>query len=329
MPLDLPLPAAAQGHLRRLNTQRDLESVANLVELCFDDTLDAEGRTYLRNMRESARSAQWTGWVNSLAEYSPTPPSGLVWEENGQLVGNLSLIPIICRGQRCYLIANVAVHPDHRGRGIGRTLTATALDYIRSRNAPSAWLQVRHDNPPAIHIYQALGFQERTRRTTWFVSNQAPQVHLPPGTTISSRRRQHWPQQRQWLQRLYPPELSWHLPLDWTLLQPGLVGAIYRLLNLDAPTHWVIQRPNEMLGALTWRRIQGHADPLWLAVPPQPDNEALLALLAYARQRVTPQRPLTVNLPADLSPDVLRQAGFYPHQTLLWMEYAFKTKDER
>ena len=178
MPLDLPLPAAAQGHLRRLNTQRDLESVANLVELCFDDTLDAEGRTYLRNMRESARSAQWTGWVNSLAEYSPTPPSGLVWEENGQLVGNLSLIPIICRGQRCYLIANVAVHPDHRGRGIGRTLTATALDYIRSRNAPSAWLQVRHDNPPAIHIYQALGFQERTRRTTWFVSNQAPQVGI-------------------------------------------------------------------------------------------------------------------------------------------------------
>ena len=151
MPLDLPLPAAAQGHLRRLNTQRDLESVANLVELCFDDTLDAEGRTYLRNMRESARSAQWTGWVNSLAEYSPTPPSGLVWEENGQLVGNLSLIPIICRGQRCYLIANVAVHPDHRGRGIGRTPTATAASSAAARTALPQ-LHVTWD-PTVCHSY--------------------------------------------------------------------------------------------------------------------------------------------------------------------------------
>ncbi len=324
MTLDLPLPAAAQGHLRRLNTQRDLESVANLVELCFNDTLDAEGRSYLRNMRVSARTAQWTGWANTLAEHAPMPPSGLVWEENGQLVGNLSLIPIACQGKRCYLIANVAVHPDHRGRGIGRTLTAAALDYVRSRKVPCAWLQVRHDNPPAIHIYQTLGFQERTRRTTWFVSNQAPQVSLPLGTAITSRRRQHWPQQRQWLQRLYPAELSWHLPMDWTLLQPNLLGMLYRMLSLDSPAHWVIQRSDELLGTLTWRRVQGRADPLWLAVPPQPDPGALLALLAYARHRITPQRPLTINLPADLCPDVLRQAGFYPHQTLLWMEYSFR-----
>ena len=321
MLLDLPLPAAAQGHLRRLDTHRDLESVANLVELCFYDTLDPEGRSYLQHMREAARNANWVGWASSLADHAATPPAGLVWEEDGGLVGNLSLIPITCQGRRCYLIANVAVHPDQRGHGIGRMLTTVALDYIRSRKAPAAWLQVRDDNAAAIHIYQKLGFVERARRSTWLISGPAPQPDLPPGLSIAPRRANHWPQQRQWLEQLYPPELSWHLPVDWTLLQPGPLGLLYRMLSFESPRHWVSQRAGELLGALTWRNTPGFADHLWLAAPAQPEEAALLALLARARQSIPAHRQLTLNLPADVGPQVLRQAGFYAHQTLIWMEY--------
>ena len=65
----------------------------------------------------------------------------------GRIVGNLSLIPFVRRGHVVYLIANVAVHPDYRRRGIARQLTQTALDYLRQRGVSSAWLQVRDDNP--------------------------------------------------------------------------------------------------------------------------------------------------------------------------------------
>jgi ribosomal protein S18 acetylase RimI-like enzyme len=164
---DLLLPSFAQGHLRKLDVRNDLEAVANLVEMCFADTLDADGRRYLQQMRAAARSSQLLSWTNALNEYSPHPMAGYVWEEDGQIIGNLSLIPFSSKGERCYLIANVAVNPLQRGRGIARALTVAALDHARSHRVASAWLQVRHDNPAAIHIYQSLGFRERLRRTTW------------------------------------------------------------------------------------------------------------------------------------------------------------------
>jgi len=44
MVVDIAIPASAEGHLRRLDMRRDLEKVADLVELCFYDTLDPEGK---------------------------------------------------------------------------------------------------------------------------------------------------------------------------------------------------------------------------------------------------------------------------------------------
>ena len=58
------------------------------------------------------------------------------------------------------MIANVATHPEYRGRGIARALTMTALDHARYHNAVATWLQVRDDNPDAIHIYKTCGFEE-------------------------------------------------------------------------------------------------------------------------------------------------------------------------
>jgi GNAT superfamily N-acetyltransferase len=210
MSLNLPLPAAAQNHLRRLNTQRDLLAIADLVELCFYDTLDPEGRSYLRNMRESARSAQWMGWADSLADQAPIPPAGLVWEEDGRLIGNLSLIPITCQGRRCYLIANVAVHPEQRGRGIGRMLTAVALDYIRNRKAPAAWLQVRDDNRPPSHLSKT-GLSQARHRTY-----RSSQEKRPSRSAAQADHRPAPPRAlaaaAQWLERLcqsFPGTCRW------------------------------------------------------------------------------------------------------------------------
>lgn len=323
MAAELTFPSTAENHLRRLDARRDLEAVADLVELCFAETLDQDGRNYLRSMREAARSARLMSWTNAIQDQSPNPLTGIVWEEDGRLIGNTSLIPIMVEGRRSYLIANVAVHPDWRGRGIGRMLTARAMEFAHRRGLSEVWLQVRDDNAPAINIYTGLGFQERARRTAWSVAGEIPKVSPPEGVSVGPRRAEHWAQQRLWLQQLYPPEFSWHFMLGWNSLRPGLLWSFYRFFAFDYPRQWAVTRRGALQGVLAWKHATGTSGSLWLAVPPQVDEEALLALLVYIRKRVPRPQPLTLNIPAGLADGALHTAGFFPHQTLIWMEYRF------
>jgi GNAT superfamily N-acetyltransferase len=303
--------------------RRDLEAVADLVELCFSDTLDLEGRNFLRGMRETARNASLMGWTDSLIDHSPTPQTGLIWEQDQRIIGNVSLIPITASARRCYLIANVAVHPDYRDQGIGRTLTSAAMEFARSRHVPSVWLQVRDDNPAAVHIYRDLSFIERTRRTTWRTTDEIPPLPDTPGLSLGGRRSSFWPDQQLWLDRLYPHEFAWSLPVDRNLLRPDLWGITYRLMSFDYPRQWAVQRQGELQAILAWRHGSGYSDPLWLAAPEPVDEEALFALLVYARSRIPRRQPISLNLPASLAKDTLLRAGFRPAHTLIWMEYRF------
>ena len=53
-------------------------------------------------------------------------------------------------------VLQVAVNPARRGTGLARTLVA-AME-ARARHASTAWLEVRKDNPPAIGLYESLGY---------------------------------------------------------------------------------------------------------------------------------------------------------------------------
>lgn len=323
MVAEIALPTKAQGHLRRLDMRRDLAKVADLVELCFADTLDPEGKRYLAEMRKAAQSASLMGWASNLIEEAQMPPSGYVWEQEGRLVGNLSLIPISVRGKRGYMIANVATHPDFRGRGIAMALTIAALKYAGEHGASSVWLQVREDNPTAIHIYTINGFIERLRRTSWYNGPLTGEQSTPAGIRVINRHPAHWKLQQEWLKRLYPSELTWHIPFDWNLFRPDAWGKIYRTLMLDFPRHWIVEQNKKLDGVLSWKHTHGFTDSLWLAIPEQFDARSILALLITARKSIHTDQPLCLNFPDGIATNTLRQAGFYPHQTLIWMEYQF------
>lgn len=195
------------SHLRPFDVGRDLNAVADLVETCFADTLDEDGKRYVQQMHAAARNPRYLRWATAVADHVSMPLSGYVWEENGYLAGNLSLIPFLNQGRRYYLIANVAVDPSYRRRGIARAMTRTALDHAFSRGAASVWLHVREENLAAFNLYQSLGFRERARRTTWEsgAPNQKPEllaIQRTSGITVNRFQRQHWNQQRQWLREI-------------------------------------------------------------------------------------------------------------------------------
>jgi GNAT superfamily N-acetyltransferase len=320
---DILIPTFAQGHLRKLDVRSDLEAVADLVEMCFAETLDPDGRRYLQQMRSAAKSSHILTWTNTLNEYSPHPMTGYVWEEEGQIIGNLSLIPFNSQGERCYLIANVAVNPLQRGRGIGRALTVAALEHARNHRVAAAWLQVRYDNPSAIHIYQSLGFRERLRRTTWRSVGEVKNLEPDFEYKLGARNASEWRSQRQWLQELYPSQYSWHLSLDRTALQPGIWGMLYRFVMLKYPRHWSVHHEGRLQGVLTYVDASTYGENLWLATPWEADGKAVQALLVHARQQISHRRPLTLNYPADLFVDEIKSAGFYDQQTLMWMSFRF------
>jgi ribosomal protein S18 acetylase RimI-like enzyme len=316
---EIVIPTTSGEHLRRLDSRRDLAKVADLVELCFFDTLDPEGRQYLNEMRRAAQSASMMRFASSFLDESPILPSGYVWEEDNQLVGNLSMIPITIQGKRGYMIANVATHPDYRGRGIATALTVTAVKHAQERGAGTVWLQVRDDNPTAIHIYETHGFVERLRRTNWYGGPSYPAITSPAGIRVIKRQAGHWTQQRKWLEAIYPIDLAWNIPIDWNLFRPDAWGMIYRAFSLENLRHWSVERAGQLNGVLSWKHTTGYTDTLWLAVPERIDVESILALLITSRAAIRKEQPLTLNFPAGSAVDVLKQAGFYSHQTLIWM----------
>ena len=319
----ITLQARSEAHpnLRPLNILRDLPGVADLVELCFSNTMDNEGRSYVRQMRDAGRDSFFLSWANKMTESASLPLSGFVWEDNGKIVGNASLVPFKHNKQKIYLIANIAAHPDYRRRGIARALTEKSVQQARQKKADSIWLHVRDDNPGAVQLYSDLGFVERARRTTWQANTDPLLTGPETGFNITGRQPRFWPQQRDWLQHLHPDELSWHRNWNWKSLEPGLYNWFYRLFVETEVRQWAALKNGALQAVVSWTSIGGrYADPLWAAMNPNGDETALMALLLTARKQLSHRRNLSLEYPAGQAVESIRSAGFTEHRTLIWMQ---------
>ena len=65
-------------------------------------------------------------------------------------------------------LANLAVRPDARGRGVGALLLEGAIAMAGARRSVAMYLEVRASNHPAIALYTAHGFTEVGRRTAYY-----------------------------------------------------------------------------------------------------------------------------------------------------------------
>jgi len=322
------------GNLRPFDAQRDLRTVADLVELCFADNLDPDGQRYLQQMRAAASDPSYLRWTRAFAKGTSLPLSGYVWEQDDKVVGNLTLIPFISPKYRYYLIANVAVHPDHRRRGIAGQMTTRALDYARLRGARAVWLHVRKDNVGAIAMYTHAGFSERARRTTWYyqhghhdaldIDPDQLQEFSMPGARVRRRRTSEWAMQKQWLDMNYPRELRWHVSISPRSFRPSFSGFFSRLFKDIHVQHWSVYRDQQLLGVLTWQSAYNYADHLWLATDVDSGAGALTRLLQHACQHSALSRPLTLEFPAGKAAKAIHYAGFTERQTLIWMELKLK-----
>jgi ribosomal protein S18 acetylase RimI-like enzyme len=318
----------SQNNLRAIDPRQDMNQVADLVELCFADTLDTEGKDYIKQIRRAANNPAYVHLAGALGDRSPMPLAGFVWEENKRIVGNLTMIPYYPYGKHYYLIANVAVHPNFRRNGIARSLTNRAIEQARNRKADMVWLHVREENQAAYHLYKTLGFKENARRTTWMIQNNNHEVQhgqIPSlssanhDTLIRSRKNVDWTLQKKWLEWAYPAELTWQLPINYRSIQPGLSGMLYRYFFENQVKQWSVRNGSNLLGVVSWVRTHQYTDNLWLAIPPDAEKQPVTRLLSLIFCKLPHQKPISLDYPAGRVVEALQEVGFVAHQTLVWM----------
>ena len=318
--ITLSTRADQHPHLRPLSILRDLPAVADLIEMCFSSTMDNEGKRYVQDMRRAGSDNSFIKWANHAAETTSLPLSGYVWEENGKIVGNASLVPFRHNRERIYLIANVATHPDFRRRGIARALTERAIQHAREKKVNNIWLHVREDNPGAMELYSKLGFIERGRRTSWQATTDPHTPTLKSDITITNRHPSNWPTQLKWLSRLYPDSLAWHRNWSFNSLRPGFWNWLYLLFVDMNVRQWTAVRKDQMEAALSWIP-SGRGESLFAATSEQSDPAALTALLLQARRELSHFHPnIALEFPSSEFDGAILAAGFKSVRTLIWMQ---------
>jgi len=105
-------------------------------------------------------------YAAALSEIGRGPGDVLVAEMHAEVVGLCQLIVfrhLQAGGGRCAEIESVHVHPDHRGRGIGRRLMEEAIGRARAAGCYRVQLTSNLARPEAHRFYLALGFEASHR----------------------------------------------------------------------------------------------------------------------------------------------------------------------
>jgi ribosomal-protein-alanine N-acetyltransferase len=89
---------------------------------------------------------------------------GLVSECDGEVVGYV--FARVAGGEAEVL--NLAVHPAHRLRGVGRALLERVIERVTRRGADLLFLEVRASNTEAQTFYRKMGFKQVGRRPNYY-----------------------------------------------------------------------------------------------------------------------------------------------------------------
>jgi predicted N-acetyltransferase YhbS len=149
----------------------------------------------IRVMKEADLDA--TDTLRSLAGWNQTrqdwlrllglqPEGCFVAEQEGQVIGTVTTT---CYGSRLAWIGMLLVHPEQRGRGVGRALMRHALDYVRTEGVVCAGLDA---SPAGEPLYLSLGFRPVWALARWEASAPKRTPLLPSNAHVQPVQEAHW-----------------------------------------------------------------------------------------------------------------------------------------
>jgi GNAT superfamily N-acetyltransferase len=325
--------SSATSGLRPVNLRTDLLPLADLIEIAFADTMDTSGRAAVREMRSLSRLGPGLSVLLGMNDLAQGVGLGFVWIEDGRIVGNTSIYPANVPTGPSWIIANVAVHPAYRGRGIARQLVQASLDMIRQRSRGrrvSAVLQVDTDNVIARHIYEQLGFVAERSWTQWRRSSTArtPPPFHDPSVYITRRRAREWRAEYALAQRLRPAAqggMGWLRPLNPSLFRRSLLASVRDIISLRSFERLVIRGDHDDLRAVMWVESGFAASSVQLTLMVEPEYQGVCdeALINLLTRRYSLRSTLTIEHPGDQSVTnaILQRYHFYAQRNLVHMRW--------
>jgi ribosomal protein S18 acetylase RimI-like enzyme len=312
-----------QNGLQPVNLPRHLGGIADLMELCFGAEMDASGRGMIREMQFLSRAGPLLHLINAAPLGQPPWNLGYVWLEGGRVVGSVSTQRTAPRS-RAWLVANVAVHPDHRRRGIAWAMMGATLDHIQSQGGTQALLQVDDDNLGAVELYRRLGFARVTTQTAWTrPARLPPPAHEPVAVEVRLRTSHEWRDQFDLAALVRPEGVAWSRPLSPGVFRPSVWRRLEHFFSGQTEEHWVIRLQDQLAGSLTVRINGPDGDRLILLVHPQFTGQVERPLLIRGLRRLG-MRSWTTRIEHSAddehTSETLRSLGFQAQRTLRWMK---------
>lgn len=313
--------------VRPLNPARDLRQVALLLEEAFRQDLGAlHSWSRIPILREIGAALMSTAFM-------PVPTEslrGFVYEENGHIIGNVTLTLDDSRERR-WMISNVAVAEKYRRRGMARQMMEAALDEARSRNAQWVILNVRPWNEGAIHLYEALGFEQvdtetqYVRTRAWDVSGNVAAIRPLRSNELRAAFELARAGMSDKLRMFRPPALS-----DYGVrLEDRLAEGALDFFILQSTERYGYFENDELLGtvALHAQRV-GSPHRIDLRVLPRARGRIEQGLLAAALRRLGefPMRDIETRVLTSHQELVhaLVDTGFVPTRGLTLMAKGFR-----
>ena len=143
--------------------EKDAEELAALEVLCFSLPWSVEQYRLVLRAAEVKHGSSNAGEPLDLS--GPVAVLGMRGGD-GSLAAYLSLGLYHAAGE--LEVYNIAVRPDLRGKGLGRTLLVFALQKAALAGFTRAVLEVRPSNAPALALYERLGFTLCGRRKGYY-----------------------------------------------------------------------------------------------------------------------------------------------------------------
>lgn len=150
----------AQGHIRKYR-DGDLPKLREITVLAF------EGVSIDHNIERKFGLIAGKDWKFRKARHidwdvQANPDGVFIYELDGEIVGYITTR--LDYETKIGWIPNMAVHPNYQGKGIGKQLMETALNYLREAGMEYAKIETLEQNKVGSAFYPKVGFVEVARQ---------------------------------------------------------------------------------------------------------------------------------------------------------------------